>query len=344
MKKFIKFPKIGQFRQVIRQVVDSARYFGKDENGDAIFNPALPIPTLTFEGSVKLHGTNAGVTMNREGEMWAQSRENILTLEKDNAGFAVFVEKNKDIFKELFSNIDMKDADFVTIFGEWCGGSIQKGVALNQLGKMFVVFAVKLSHIDEDRANFYLTKEDFKDVKSTENLIFNIQDYKTFKIDIDFENPALSQNQMIEWMLEVEKECPVCKELGVSGIGEGIVFKHYKEDGSILQFKVKGEKHAGKNKIKKTQIVDIEKLNSVKEFAEYTVTEGRLNQAIEKVFTMNNEEIDIKKMGAFLKWIMSDIISEETDTLIENGLEPKDVGKQVSNMARKWFLEKWNKV
>ena len=37
MKKFISFPKIGQFRQVIRQVVDSARYFGNEFNNRKIF-------------------------------------------------------------------------------------------------------------------------------------------------------------------------------------------------------------------------------------------------------------------------------------------------------------------
>jgi len=346
MKKFISFPKIGQFRQVIKHVVDSSRYAGVDENGNAIFDPTKEVPTLTFEGTVKLHGTNAGVTINRDGDMWAQSRENIISTEKDNAGFAFFVEKNKETFKELFSNIDMKDADFITIFGEWCGGNIQKGVAINGLDKMFVIFAVKLSYnidsFDDQRTNFYLKSEDFKGIKSTENLIFNIQDYKTFTIEIDFENPAMVQNQMIDITTEIERECPVGLAFGKSGVGEGVVWKHYTEDGSIIQFKVKGEKHAGKSKVKKRQIVDTEKLNTVNDFVDYAVTEGRLNQGIEKVFTMNGEDIDIKKMGPFLKWIMSDIVAEEMDTLKDNNLEPKDVSKQVSNKARKWFLEKWN--
>jgi len=344
MKKFISFPKIGQFRQVIKHVVDSARYFGKDENGDAIFNTSLPVPTLTFEGTVKLHGTNAGVTINRNGEMWAQSRENIISVEQDNAGFAFFVEKNKDVFTSLFETIDMKDADFLTIFGEWCGGNVQAGVAINGLAKMFVVFAVKLSYIDVEKPNFYLNSVDFSNIKSTEDLIFNIQDFQTFTIDIDFENPAMIQNKLIEITSEIERECPVGLAFGKSGIGEGVVWKHYTENGSIIQFKVKGDKHAGKSKTKTLQIVDTEKLNSVNDFVEYAVTEGRLNQGIEKVFTMNGEEIDIKKMGNFLKWIMSDIVDEEMDTLIDNKLEPKDVAKQVSNKARKWFLEKWNSL
>ena len=132
--------------------------------------------------------------------------------------------------------------------------------------------------------------------------------------------------------------------VNINMVAEGVVWKHYREDGSILQFKVKGEKHAGKSKVKTTQIVDTVKLTSINEFVEYAVTEGRLNQAIENVFTMEGEELDIKKMGLFMKWIMSDIIAEETDTLSDNGLEPKDIGKFVSNKARIWFLEKWNNV
>jgi hypothetical protein len=344
MKKFIRFPKIGQFRQVIKAVVDSARYFGNDENGDPIFDATKTIPTLTFEGTVKLHGTNAGVSVNKEGEIWAQSRENIIDIKNDNAGFAFFVESNKDIFKELLMSIDMKDADFVTIFGEWCGGSIQKGVAINGLDKMFVVFAVKLSYIDIERANFYLKSDMFKDIKSVDNKIYNTLDFKKIVIEIDFNNPAMVQNKMIEITTEIENECPVGKAFGKIGIGEGVVYKHYKEDGSVLQFKVKGGKHAGSSKVKKLQIVDTEKLESINEFVDYVVTEERLNQGIEKVFTMNNIDMDIKKMGEYLRWIMSDVVAEEMDTMKDNKLEPKDVGKFVSNRARNWFLKKWNEV
>jgi len=345
MKKFISFPKIGQFRNTIKSVVYHSRFSGIDENGDAIFDPTSIPPTLTFEGTVKLHGTNAGVSINRDKEMWAQSRENIITITKDNAAFAFFVESNKDIFKELFNSINMKDADFITIFGEWAGGNIQKGVAINGLEKMFVIFAVKLSYIDtEKRTNIYLNSQEFKNIKSIENRIYNIQDFKKFTVNIDFNKPEEIQNHLIEITAEVEKECPVGKAFGKVGIGEGVVYKHYKDDGSILQFKVKGEKHAGGSKPKKLQIVDTEKLNSVNEFVEYAVTESRLNQAIEKVFTANGEEIDIKKMGKFLKWVMSDIVAEEMDTLKNNNLEPKDVSKNVSNKARTWFIVKWNKI
>jgi hypothetical protein len=245
-------------------------------------------------------------------------------------------------FSTLIEKVDSKDADYVTIFGEWCGGNIQKNVAICELEKMFVIFGVKLSFKDEKRANVYLKDEYFKGLSDEDNRIFNTLNFKTFEMDIDFSNPKLVQNELVDITTEVEKMCPVGKHFGIEGIGEGVVWKFINEDGSISQFKVKGGKHAGKSKVKKTQIVDTEKLNTITEFADYSVTEERLNQGIERVFTNNGEDLDIKKLGVFIKWVMSDILEEEMDVLTDNKLEPKDIGKYISNRCRNWFLEKWN--
>ena len=341
-RKMISFPEIGQFRQVIKTVTDKTRYSGRDANGDPIFDASKVLPTLTFTGTVKLHGTNAGVTLTKDGDMYAQSRENVITVENDNAGFAFFVESNKEVFKNLFKTLEFRDSDFITIFGEWAGGNIQKGVAINGLPKMFVIFAVKLSYKDELKKNYFLTDDETKHLKSVESKIYNILDFENYTIEIDFSNPQLAQNKLIELTQEVERECPVGKAFGNIGIGEGIVWKcdTFMEN-ETFRFKVKGEKHSS-SKVKVLAPVNTERLNSIKEFAEYAVTESRLEQGIEKVFTSVNEQIDIKKLGNFLKWITSDIIKEETDTLKDNGLEPKDVNSAISNIARNWFLVKWN--
>lgn len=339
-KRMITFPEIGQFRQIIKVINDNTRYSGKDENGDAIFDASKRLPTLTFTGTVKLHGTNAGVTLTKNGDFYPQSRENVISIEKDNAGFAFFVESNKEVFNEFFKTLDIRDADYITIFGEWAGGNIQKGVAINGLPKMFVIFAVKLSYDEEAKTNYFLTNEETKHLKNPDAKIYNVLDFENYTIEIDFENPHMAQNKLIELTQAVEDECPVGKAFGNIGTGEGIVWKCDTEKGTI-RFKVKGEKHSS-SKVKTLAPVNTEKLNSVKEFAEYSVTESRLNQGIEKVFTSINQEIDIKKIGDFLKWIANDIIKEELDTLKDNGLEPKDVTSAISNVARKWFLDKWN--
>lgn len=343
MEKFCGFPSIGQYRQIVKTITERTKYVGKDENGNAIYDHSKILPTQRWVGTVKLHGSNSGVSIDKHGNMWAQSRENIITVEKDNAGFAFFVESNKELFKSLFDKLDFNGYDYITIFGEWCGGNIQKGVAINGLDKMFVIFDIKRSYeTTEQGDNVYSNIEEIKTLRSTDNRIYNIYDFKTYEIDIDFNNPAEVQNKIIEMTIEVENECPVGREFGKIGIGEGIVFSHLNEDGSKFRFKSKGEKHSS-SKVKTLASVDPEKINSVKEFVEYSVTENRLSQGVEKVFGIGGE-LDIKRMGEFLKWIVSDIMKEEQDTLKENKLEPKDVTSAISNKGRTWLLTEINKL
>src|SRR5580765_1340481 len=101
MKKMIKWPPIEQFRTVATNVNRHYNFVGLDENGDAIYDHSKPKPKLTFKGTVKLHGTNAGVCYNLASGMWAQSRENIITPEHDNAGFAFFAGANEEAFIKL---------------------------------------------------------------------------------------------------------------------------------------------------------------------------------------------------------------------------------------------------
>lgn len=347
--KMIKFPSIEQFRTVVKNVKHQAEYVGQDENGEAIFNKNVSYPTLKFTGTVKLHGTNAGICYNSD-EMWTQSRENIITPEKDNAGCAFFVESRKEVFKALFEyirtyyNLDLTQ-NTIALFGEWCGGNIQKGVAITGLEKMFVIFGVKIVPNNEEIPAYWVN-EDLPLLVSPQYQIHNINNFETYEISIDFNNPADIQNKLIELTDAVEEECPVGKYFGrVKGTdcttGEGIVWTYTDENNQRHIFKVKGEKHSN-SKVKTVAAVDTEKLNSIKEFVEYAVSENRLNQAIEQVFTQNSVEPDIKQMGSFLKWVANDIFKEEMDTLIDNKLEPKEIGGAVSTKARLWFINYLN--
>jgi hypothetical protein len=341
--KHISFPSIEQFRNVVGSVNRQYNFVGLDENGEAIYDSSLPKPVLTFKGTVKLHGTNAGVCFNDVDGMWYQSRENIITPEKDNAGFAFFADANKEQFASMFakiaerSNIDTTK-NTISIYGEWCGGNIQKGVAICNLPKSFFIFGVKVTphHIEgvEKQPSAYWV--DYTDLKNNEAKIYNIDDFETYSLDIDFNMPELIQNKLGELTLAVEEECPVGKAFGFSGIGEGIVWS-CELKGNIHRFKVKGEQHSS-SKVKKLASVDTEKITSIKEFVDYVVTESRFNQAIEKIFP-NNEPVDVKKLGEVIKWVVNDIIKEETDTLVQNNLEPKDIGKYVSNKVREMFFK-----
>lgn len=339
MKKHISYPKIAQFRNVVSNINREITFIGLDEDGNAIYDPSIKKPTLTFKGTVKLHGTNASVCFNSKDGLWIQSRQNIITVEKDNAGFASFVTSHKVEMCSLINKlIDEHQIDTeiytVSIYGEWAGKGIQKGVGISKLDKAFYVFGVKVSKPQDEEFNSYWI--DSSNVRNAECRIFNVEDYETYSINVDFNMPQLSQSKFVEITEKVENECPISKSFGIdNGVGEGVVWSvDYK--GSVHRFKVKGDKHSV-TKVKKLASVDVEKLKSIQDFISYAVTENRFNQAIENVF--GKEDLDVKKMGDFIRWFIKDIASEEMDTMVENGLEPKDVNKYISTKVREMLFK-----
>ncbi len=91
MTSFHKYSSIEQFKDAIRTVTQRWDYQGKDSNGNAIYDHREDYPIYTFVGTTKGHGTNAATCYQKAfGSFWAQSRNRILTLDKDNAGFAAF--------------------------------------------------------------------------------------------------------------------------------------------------------------------------------------------------------------------------------------------------------------
>jgi len=217
----IKFPSIGQFRNVIKEV----RFFHKNET----------LPTLKFRGTVKLHGTNAAVAR-VSGEQWFQSRSNIIKAEgPDNAGFAFWADGID--WNQFFNQIPANEC---VIFGEWCGGNIQSGVAINGLPKMFVIFKILADGV-------WLNMDQYSFIQRPDLNIYNINNFPMWEIDIDFNVPAPAQNKLNEITEAVENECPVGKAFGKIGIGEGVVWTCVTPgyNSPSLVFKVKGERHVG---------------------------------------------------------------------------------------------------
>jgi hypothetical protein len=316
-----KYPSIEQFRNVIRTVKTNHDYQGKDENGESIYSHNSNYPTLKFKGTVKLHGTNAGVVKYADGKIEFQSRERVLTLDSDNSGF--MNKMHLLDFEKYFSQLTFTES--CAIYGEWCGGNVQKGVAINGLEKMFVIFGVKT---DDEWIEIPVTFID------EENKIFNINQFKTYEVEIDFNNPELIQNKLIELTIEVENECPVGKYFGNIGIGEGIVFTSLKYPDLI--FKSKGEKHSV-SKVKVLNEIDVVAMENINEFIELSVTENRLKQGLQ-VLKENGILIETKSIGEFLRWIVTDVLKEEKDTLETSRLDEKKVKGAIVNKARVWFL------
>ena len=360
MKRMIKYPSISQYRQIVKEITEGACFIGLDELGKPEFDYCIPKPVVDFSITTKIHGTNAGVCYSESDNLWCQSRENIISTEKDNMGFAWFCEQNKEIvisiIKELAkeNNIDL-NTHIISVFGEWCGSSIQKGVAVAELDKRFVIFEhFKVSPIepqeDSDTAekaiwyktisysDFGVTQPDVEWVESPENKIFNIMNFPTKTISINFNNPERAQNELLEIMQEVENECPVGKAFGVSGTGEGVVISHLTEDGSLIQAKVKGEKHSN-SKVKTLKPVDTEKLDKIDKCVEEICHDWRFAQGLREVFGVDYEKtIDRNKIGQYLKWCGQDCLKEESDIIQSYGFEPKDVMGKVQQKAKDYFF------
>jgi len=318
-----KYSSIEQLKNVIKEVKMRHDYKGKDEAGHPIYQHTENYPVITFRGTVKLHGTNAGIVKYADGKIEYQSRERVLSLEEDNANF--MSEMLKIDLSFLFA--DMQFNDYCAVYGEWCGSNIQKGVAINELPKMFVIFGVKA---DDKWIELPATLHD------NQNNIYNILQFPTYDIDIDFNNPESVRNEIIELTLAVETCCPVGKFFGIEGIGEGLVFTAI--DQLDLKFKSKGEKHSV-TRVKKLVPIDTELMNSINEFIESAVTENRLEQGL-TFFKENFIDVDAKNTGQFLGWVVRDVLKEEADTIATNNLDEKEVKKAIVNRAKVWFLER----
>ena len=352
MNQFIKFPSINQFKDIIRHVNTSARYHETE------------VPKLKFTGTVKLHGTNAGVVCDHEGNWHTQSRERVIDPLSDNAGFATWCHGNKKHWDALFVNLGadrLLPGQHMVVFGEWCGGNIQKGVGVCQLPKMFVVFGIGVVNTVEvgeigERADII----SWRDISTYSDVfrvtfqelgnVFMSTDFKTYSVEIDFNCPTLSQNELVELTMEVEEDCPVARSFlpdadGVL-VGEGIVWEidmsasvfNPKLTNSFggMRFKTKGEKHSA-SKVKTIAQVDETKVKNVNEFVEFACTENRLNQGLDKLTEMGLERTS-KNTGEFIRWIMGDIIKEEIETLAASGLTTKDVTSQIASKARQFYM------
>lgn len=357
-QRLIKFPSIEQYRNVVHNVTSRARYIGRDPDGNPIYNPDTTLPTLNFRGTVKLHGTNAGVACDSDGNVWCQSRENIITPQSDNAGFAMFVHANRAWFDQLLSQAriakSISTTQAILVFGEWCGASIQKKVGITQLPKMFVIFHIMRAD-DEGLRDWFTPEEINAVVNRTHDLsgikpnnVHHIHQFPTYSISIDFNNPQIAQNQLVDLTIQVENECPVAKRLGATTengpiIGEGIVWcctePGYEDSGNW--FKVKGEAHkADKTKTKVLTAVDVERVEAIQALAVDVTPEWRLEQMLQQTFnTINGGMPEIKGTGEYIKAVMQDVMKEELDTIADSGFTTKDITGAISKIARDYLIK-----
>jgi hypothetical protein len=280
-----------------------------------------------YANGVLVHNSNASILKYKD-EYKFQSRERVLDIEDDNSGFMRnMLEKD---YAKLFEGIEFNE--YCAIYGEWCGKGIQKSVAIAQLPKMFVIFAVKIDDVYQD-----ITK--FQHLKIEDQQIYNILQFPHYHMEIDFNQVEVSQNLLADLTIAVETECPVGKFFGVEGIGEGLVWECINGEHRYI-FKVKGVKHQN-SRVKTLATVDIEAVENMNAFIEYAVTENRLMQGVDKMRELGLP-IEHKTTGDYLRWVYNDVVKEESDTMIANNIDQKKLGSAVSTKARMFWLNYLN--
>ena len=302
-------------------------------------------PTVLYRAKVKLDGCCSGVQLPPSDydmpKVIYESRERIITPDNDVIGFSRWAENHKDYFLSLRDKADsLGITEHITIFGEFCGKKLQKGTAISQIDKkIFAVFAIQIGlfdpwlETDPEKISEFLQPEDG---------IYVIP-WEGDSIVLDFSNTdRLKESaEIINIMvLRVESRDPwVHKTFNVDGIGEGVVLYPItngtlvtKHEFSDLVFKAKGEKHKVVRTKQPAQI-DPEVAKSATEFADLFVTENRLNQIAQRV-----GKPDLERTGDFLKEFNLDVQKESLAELEAAGLEWKQVAREVSDRARKWWV------
>jgi hypothetical protein len=119
------------------------------------------------------------------------------------------------------------DISSIAIFGEWCGGTIQKDIAISQFETMFVIFAVKLIYNPgalrrkQDELAEWMDMSLIKDMHEERARIFNVRQFTTWELTVDLANDQDIEDTiklMEEYTLEVQEECPVAKKLGANSV------------------------------------------------------------------------------------------------------------------------------
>lgn len=344
---FSHYPSTEQFRHVITSVKKFA-----DQHNDEL-------PTLKFVGTVKLHGSNAAIGFQKDSGHWTQSRNNIITPLKD---FESCAKSLSPVADQFFNEVVLPQCPAIreqyelgrkiVLFGEWCGGKIQKNVAIFGLPKMFVIFNVRIydeidtttksEEIDEDEdgqpittSTHWLQPAFWSHIKWHEKLIYNIYDFQTYELEINFECPQIAQDKLIEITEKVENQCPVGTYFDRSGLGEGVVWTEWEKSNGTLVFKVKGARHSVTN-VATLAPVDTEKFQNTQNFVEYACTDNRMHQGLDYI-REQQLAVEMKNFGLFMKWIVGDIAKEEKDTMDASGVTIADVGRTAKNRLLSWF-------
>lgn len=305
--------------------------------------------TFPFVGTTKLHGTHADIVFQPGGGIRYQSRNCYLTSESDSHGFAEFCDcrrpalhRMREMIEEAWSerhaeSTISKDHPIV-MAGEWIGTGIQKGMAVSQLSKRFVLCGVKVNGIWEP---IY----EYGSIGDADVGIYNISVGGIYHLDISLEDEGAAYMKEAEKLtMQIVESCPFGKVFGVDGSGEGIVWTPASHtalpNASELWYKTKLETF--RTPVIKAQPTKdptaVERSARAKQFAEVICSEARMEQAWDYLRETGLEQSK-KSMGSFLSWLWNDIEVEEKVEIQEADVG-SDYKVEGARIAKTWFLAK----
>jgi hypothetical protein len=318
---FVSFPSIENFSSIYKELNVKKISLEKLDN-------------VEFIGRIKLHGTNAGVIIDKDSINF-QSRNKIITPLLDNAGFASFAIMKNNLWRNFYNLIvdesnPMIENPTIIIYGEWCGKNIQKRVAISELERMFVIFGIY--NVQEEK--FISTNSN---LTSSNDRIFDIREFPYFTINLNMYEKEACRKVLDEITLKVEDECPVGKYFGVSGVGEGLVWSsnNLQVDGikRFIRFKTKGLKHAVSQREAKVKSTN-DKCEKNLELLDLIVPEWRLKQMCNEL----EKPISTTDVKAFIDLVCADVLKEELATLEEHSVEFKNVKNGICKKSQMWLI------
>ncbi|KAL8997021.1 MAG: hypothetical protein Q9169_003611 [Polycauliona sp. 2 TL-2023] len=305
-------------------------------------------------GTVKLHGAHVDWVISRDDSIRVQSRNMLeLTVGNDNFGFAAFSNPIRDVILRLKEDLMRRytqlnpdltvDLDLpVIISGEWCGQGVQKGVAVSLLPRHFVIISIRIN-------DTWVSETEYADIDNESKGIYHISKAGSYRLDLDTEDINSSEAAIQAMVTEVEKACPYGLARGVTGRGEGIVWKAREHlSDPEMWFKYKGDSNAvshtwktvkGSQTAKSTKTaVAAEDWGREHAFARSIVTERRLEQGLEYLAETGTARKG--GLGKFLGWVTNDVLVEEKREMTELKIAQARLKPAIRAIAKTWYNDK----
>ena len=341
--------------------------------------------SLSLEGTIKLHGTHADIlydlsqadielarNVSSSGRTESvteanptaagiriQSRNLELGPGKENCGFPTVLLQHcthlhslKALilrrFCSMYAGVAISLDSPLVVAGEWIGSGVQKGVAINQLTKRFVMLSIALN-------GKWLDDALFADIEIPEAGIYNVRRAGTFTVKLNPKDRPMSEEdgvfgEMQELAEKVMLRCPFAATFDIEGKGEGIVWKIDDDmwrGEPALWFKTKGdgfEKRTAKERMsagEHSKFEDGKKAEKMRarELAEAWVTERRVEQGFEFLAEKGIKTAGKGDAKAFIEWVREDVLVEERIEIKEAGIAEQSLKSEISSLAARRFME-----